>query len=100
MARPVGHPLNSLISSIGNDVKWAAVEDRTAATQPARDAFKDRFLDEARDRFTSVIDPDGQLPADELEKELAYRAEKLRKAHYKRLALKSAEARRKKARAA
>lgn len=86
MARPSGHPDNSLISSLANDVRWAAVDDRTAATQPARDRFRDKFLDEARDRF-------GDLPADEL----ARRAEHLRKAHYKRLALRSAQARRKKA---
>ena len=100
MARPKGHPDGSLISSLANEIKWAEVEDRAAATQPARDAFKDHFLNEARERFTSVVDPDGELPPDELEKELAYRAEKLRKAHFKRMALRSAQARRKKATAA
>lgn len=89
MARPVGHPDNTLISQIGNEVRWAAVDDRSAATQPARDAFRDRFIREARERF-------GNLPGDEL----ARRAEHLRKAYYKRLALRSAQARRKKAAAA
>jgi hypothetical protein len=83
MARPVGHPDNSLISTAANHERWAAVDDRTAATAPARQAFRDRFLQEARDRF-------GDLPTDEL----ARRAESLRKAYYTRLALKSARARR------
>jgi hypothetical protein len=83
MSRPAGHPDNSLISTLGNHLRWAAVDDRTAATAPARQAFRDRFLREARERF-------GDLPADEL----ARRAESLRKAYYIRLALKSARARR------
>lgn len=83
MARPKGHPDNSLISSLAQDVRWAGVDDRTAATAPARDAFNERFLREAREKF-------GNLP----ERELAVRAEHLRKAYYKRLALKSAQARR------
>lgn len=87
MSRPRGHPDNSLISTLGNHVKWAAVDDRTAATEPARQAFRDKFLREARERF-------GDLPADEL----ARRAEHLRKAHYLRLALRSAQARRKRER--
>jgi hypothetical protein len=84
MARPVGHPDNSLLSTAANHERWAAVDDRTAATEPARQAFKDQFLDQARERF-------GDLPADEL----ARRAEHLRKAFYARLALRSAQARRK-----
>jgi hypothetical protein len=83
MARPVGHPDNSLISTLGNHLRWAAVDDRGAATKPARDEFNDRFLREARERF-------GDLPPDEL----AYRAEHLCKAYFTRLALKSAQARR------
>ena len=86
MARPRGHPDNSLISSRANDLRWAAEPDRTAATQPARDAMRDKFLREAREKF-------GDLPPDEL----AWRAERLRRAHYKALALKSAQVRRKKA---
>jgi hypothetical protein len=72
-----------LLSTLANHEKWAAVEDRAAATAPARQAFRDRFFIEARERF-------GDLPADEL----AFRAEHLRKAFYLRLALKSAQARR------
>jgi hypothetical protein len=83
MARPAGHPDNSLLSTAANHEKWAAVEDRSAATESARKALRDRFLTEARERF-------GDLPADEL----AYRAEHLRKAFYTRLSLKAARARR------
>jgi hypothetical protein len=85
MARPSGHPDNSLLSTAANHERWAGVDDRTAATAPARQAFRDRFVEQARERF-------GDLPADEL----AYRAEHLRKAYYARLALKSAQARRRK----
>jgi hypothetical protein len=84
MSRPRGHPDSSLISTAANHDRWAAVDDRTAATAPARQAFRDRFVQEARERF-------GDLPPEEL----AYRAEHLRKAFYTRLALKSARARRK-----
>jgi hypothetical protein len=83
MPRPRGHPDNSLISTLGNHVRWSGVDDRTAATKPARDAFNDRFATEARERF-------GDLP----EPELARRVEHLRKAYYTRLALRSAQARR------
>jgi hypothetical protein len=85
MARPAGHPDNSALSTIANLERWAAVDDRTAATGPAREAFRDKFMTEARERF-------GDLPPDEL----AYRAERLRRAFYARLALKSAQARRRK----
>lgn len=83
MPRPAGHPDNKLISTLGNHVRWAQTDDRTGATAPAREAFRDRFIREARERF-------GDLPGPEL----ARRAESLRKAYYTRLALKSAQARR------
>jgi hypothetical protein len=54
-------------------------------TVPARQAFLDRFEHQ--------VDPDGVLPADER----ARRATHARKAYFTRLALKSAQARRKKA---
>jgi hypothetical protein len=64
------------LGSIGGHIKWSRIpqSQRGAATQPARDAFEQRFLDEA----------DGD----------PVRAANLRKAYFKRLALKSAEARR------
>jgi len=65
-----------LSAQIAVHESWAATEDRSARTAPARAAFLKKFLDQA-----------GGDPV---------RAEHLRKAHYARLALKSAQARRKK----
>lgn len=64
-----------LRGSIAAHERWARVTDRTAETAPARAALDRKFLDQA----------DGD----------AVRAEHLRKAHFQRLALKSAQARRK-----
>ncbi|GAA0986894.1 hypothetical protein ENKNEFLB_01939 [Nocardioides aquaticus] len=71
-----------LIASIAANSRWAQETDRAAATRPARDAFERRFLDE--------VDPDRSLP----DGERARRAENARKAYFHRLALKSAQARR------
>ena len=64
----------SLIGKIGAYTKWANCTDRTAATAPGRAAFERKFLDQA----------DGD----------PMRAQQLRRAHYARMALKSAKARR------
>jgi hypothetical protein len=61
---------------------WARTEDPSARTAPGRRAFLDRFEREA--------DPEGVLPP----AERARRAEHLRKAHFARMAMKSAQARR------
>ncbi len=61
----------------------ARVTDPAAHTAPARRAFLDRFERE--------VDPDGVLP----QVDRARRAEHARKAYFTRLALKSAQARRK-----
>lgn len=63
-----------LHATIGAHVSWANTADRTARTAPARAALDQKFLDEA-----------GGDPV---------RAEHLRKAHFARLALKSAQSRR------
>lgn len=63
--------------------KWAATPDRSAATAPARKAFADRFVRQAAERFPDLT------PA-----QLVPIAENLRRAHYTRMALRSAEARR------
>lgn len=63
-----------LVAQIAAHESWAHTEDRAARTAPARRALDARFLAEANG------DP--------------IRAEHLRKAHYQRLALKSAQARR------
>lgn len=83
-ARPAESEL-ALAGRIGAHKSWANTEDRTARTAPAREAFNRRFEDE--------VDPDRRLdPA-----ERARRAESARKAYYAELALKSAQARRRRA---
>lgn len=64
----------SLRAQIAAHDSWAKTTDRPARTAKARNAFENRFLTQA--------DGDPQ------------RAASLRKAHYARLALKSAQARR------
>lgn len=75
----------SLRASIAAHTQWSREPDPTARTATARQAFLERFERE--------VDPDGALePA-----ERARRAEHLRKAYFKGLALKSARARRQRA---
>lgn len=69
------HPNDrSVIAQIGAHISWANTTDRTARTAPARAALEQKFLDQA----------DGD----------PVRAAHLRKAHFQRLALKSAQVRR------
>ncbi|EYR62998.1 hypothetical protein N866_03795 [Actinotalea ferrariae CF5-4] len=69
-------------ASIAAHDSWAQTSDRSARTAPARAALMAKF--------ERQVDPDGTLPPDER----ARRAEHARKAHFARLALKSARARR------
>ncbi len=78
----------ALIARIAAHDSWAKTADRSARTSNARAAFADRFERE--------VDPDGALPP----AERARRAEHARKSHFLRLALKSAQARRKRGAAA
>ena len=78
----------ALRSRIGAHRKWAQCDDRQAATAPARQAFADRWERE--------VDPEGQLsPA-----ERSQRAEHAKKAYFAGLALKSAQARARRRKAA
>jgi hypothetical protein len=77
----------SLRSRLAAHESWARTTDTTARTANARKAF--------RDRFESQVDPEGILDPGER----ARRAESARKAYYTRLALKSAQGRRKAAEA-
>lgn len=77
-------PERKLRASIAAHESWARTDDRAARLAPARRAFADSFADK--------VDPDHKLP----EAERARRAENARKAHYQRLALKSAQVRRRK----
>lgn len=71
-----------LRSQIGAHESWARTENRSARTLPARMALLAKFEQQ--------VDPDNRLtPA-----ERAKRAENARKAHYAKLALKSAQSRR------
>lgn len=63
-----------LSAAIAAHTSWANTDDRAARTAPARRALEQKFLEQAEG------DPK--------------RAESLRRAHYKRLALKSAQSRR------
>jgi hypothetical protein len=74
----------ALAARIAAHAKWAQT-DSVAGTAAARQA--------ALDRFERVVDPDGTLPPEER----ARRAAHARKAHFSRMALASAKARRKKA---
>ena len=69
-------------ASIAGNISWANTENRTARTQPGRDAMWQKFYDQ--------VDPDCKLTPAERHK----RAVNARKAHFQRLALKSAIARR------
>lgn len=71
---PVSASERQLAASIAAHESWAATPDRSARTAPARRALDAKFLEQA-----------GGDPK---------RAESLRSAHYKRLALKSAQSRR------
>jgi hypothetical protein len=66
--------VRQLVGRIGAEISWANTTDRVARTAPARAGLNKKFLDEA-----------GGDPV---------RAEHLRKAHFLKLALKSAESRR------
>ena len=68
--------------------RWARTADRTAATQAMRDAGPSSIS-----YFERKVDPDNKLPA----KQRRAMAESARKAHYTRLALAAARARKAKA---
>jgi len=72
---------HALSSRLGAHLSWAATADPAARTLPARQAFLDRFERE--------VDPDGTLSPTER----ARRGAHARKAYFLRLALKSAQAR-------
>jgi hypothetical protein len=72
----------SQVARIAGLTSWANTTNRTARTQPARDAFLARF-----DR---QVDPDGRLEPHQR----AQRAEAARRAYFAQLARRSARARR------
>lgn len=72
-----------MAASIAANTRWAHEPDRSAATAPGRRAFEQRFEDE--------VDPNRTLSPVERQK----RAKAARQAYFMRLALRSAQARRK-----
>lgn len=72
----------SLIASIASHESWAKTQDRAARTAPARAAMAAKFERE--------VDPDNVLPPDVRAK----MADNAKSAYYRRLAVKSARARR------
>lgn len=70
------------IARIAANERWAKEPDRSAATQAARDGMARKFEDQ--------VDPGRDLAPEER----ARRVDSARRAHYQRLALKSAQARR------
>lgn len=72
----------TLLAQIAAHESWARTPDRSARTANARKAMLDSF--------ERLVDPDGTLPPAERTKRAAH----ARKAHFKRMALKSAQARR------
>lgn len=79
MSTPVERSLKARLAA---HESWVKTPDRAARTEKARDALLTKF-----DR---LVDPDGLLSPEER----AYRANQARKAHFTRLALKSAQSRR------
>lgn len=73
----------SQAAKIAAHTSWANTEDRTARTAPARRGLMAKF--------ERQVDPDGLLSPDERTR----RAESARRAHFQKLALASAKARRK-----
>jgi hypothetical protein len=81
MLTPEERTAKSLGGRIGANSRWAAVEDRVAATKPARDGLFAKFERE--------VDPEQKLSVPERAK----RAEYALKAHMSRLALRSVQVR-------
>lgn len=75
----------ALRAQIAAHESWARTADRSARTANGRKAMLDKF--------EQLVDPNGELAP----VERAKRAEHARKAHFKRMALKSAQARRRRA---
>ena len=73
----------AMVARIASAERWSRCSDTTAATAAARRAFDERFERE--------VDPDGTLPP----AERARRAAHARTAYFQRLALRSAQSRRK-----
>lgn len=70
-----------LRARIAANTRWATTEDRSAATEKARNAFRDRFENQVPAEITDPV-------------QRAKCAENLRRAFYQRMAYRSAQVRR------
>ncbi len=77
----------SSAASIAADISWAKTPNRALRTAPGRDAVEQRFITMAREL----------VGADASETDVLKAAGSLRKAHYKRMAQRSVESRRRNA---
>ena len=82
MPEPPNSDQRSLPHRIAAYESWAKTSDPSARTAPGRKRFMDRF--------ENAVDPEGTLPLAERQR----RAEASKRAYFLRLALKSAQARR------
>ncbi len=71
-----------MAAAVASNTRWAHEPDRTAATSPGRAAFMRRFEDD--------VDPERKLSS----ADRARRADSARRAYFMRLAIKSADSRR------
>lgn len=78
---------HSRAGKLGAHTKWSRTPDREAATAKARQAFRDRFERDARERFPDLDDA-----------AIARLAESGRRAYYQRLSMLAAAARQRHAR--
>lgn len=78
---------HSQAGRIGAHSKWSRTPDRQAATAPARQAFRDRFTRQVREQFPDADDAT-----------IARLAESARRAHYARMSMLAAAARKRYAR--
>lgn len=79
----MGRVDGALIARAAAHARWANTPDRAAATAPARQAADDRFELKAREMHPDATD-----------EQIHQVAESLRKAHFAKMALRSAQARR------
>lgn len=82
MSDPLTPTQRSLRAQIAVHESWANTADRAARTQPGREAFLSKFVEEARRRHPNADD-----------QTIARAAESLKQAHFKRLAFRSVKAR-------
>lgn len=82
MPDPLTPTQRSLRAQIAAHESWGNTSDRTARTEPGREAFMSKFVEEARQRHPDADD-----------KTITRAAESLKQAHFKRMAFRSAKAR-------